>query len=136
MTGVFVHKHGVVSSRDALGDEPPTLAEAMRERGYRTAAFSGNPWITPEFRFDRGFDEFESGRAMGAAAHHPVQAAAPGDRALTARGVPTNLARLGVLGHERAISSNSERDRLLTDAAVELDRAQQRRATPSSSTST
>ena len=36
------------------------------QRGYRTAAFSGNPWITPEFRFDRGFDEFESGRAMGA----------------------------------------------------------------------
>ncbi|MGH6911308.1 MAG: sulfatase-like hydrolase/transferase, partial [Phenylobacterium sp.] len=66
MTGVFVHKHGVVSSRDALGSERPTLAEALRERGYRTAAFSGNPWITPEFRFDRGFDSFESGRAMGA----------------------------------------------------------------------
>ena len=30
MTGVYVHKHGVVSNRDALGDAHPTLAEEMR----------------------------------------------------------------------------------------------------------
>lgn len=64
MTGTFVHRHGVISARDALGKELPTLAEELREHGYRTAAFSANPWITPEFRFDRGFDHFESNRAI------------------------------------------------------------------------
>jgi arylsulfatase A-like enzyme len=64
-TGRFVHHHGVIRSRDALGAELPTLAAEFRANGYRTAAFSGNPWITPEFRFDRGFDEFASGRPMG-----------------------------------------------------------------------
>ena len=65
LTGLFVHRHGVIRSRDALGPDVPTLAAAFRGQGYRTAAFSGNPWITPEFRFDRGFDEFTSGRPMG-----------------------------------------------------------------------
>jgi arylsulfatase A-like enzyme len=64
MTGTFVHRHGVISARDALGPELPTLAEQFRAHGYRTAAFSANPWVTPEFRFDRGFDHFESNRAI------------------------------------------------------------------------
>ena len=64
-TGRYVHRHGVTRSLDALGDDLPTLAEVLRRAGYRTVAFSANPWITPEFRFSRGFDEFESGRAMG-----------------------------------------------------------------------
>ena len=45
--------------------ELPTLAEALRAQGLRTAGFSANPWITPEFQFDRGFDSFVSQHAVG-----------------------------------------------------------------------
>jgi arylsulfatase A-like enzyme len=51
MTGVYVHKHGVVSNRDALGGAQPTLAEVACAR-YQTAAFSANPGSRP-VRFDR-----------------------------------------------------------------------------------
>jgi arylsulfatase A-like enzyme len=117
MTGVYVHKHGVVSNRDALGDAQPTLAEELRARGYRTAAFSANPWITPEFRFDRGFDEFESGRAMGAQLTSLYTLLRRLDRALTARGVPANFSGWAFWGSSANLG-NAERDRLLTDAAV------------------
>lgn len=113
MTGRFVHNHGVVSSRDALADDAHTLAEALRERGYRTAAFSGNPWITPEFRFDQGFDEFESGRAMGPQLTVLYRTLRRVDRLL-----PVNLARRAFWGASANLG-NSERDRQLTDAAVE-----------------
>jgi arylsulfatase A-like enzyme len=118
MTGVFVHKHGVVSSSDALGTDHATLAEAMRQRGYRTVAYSSNPWITPEFRFDRGFDDFESGRAMVAQLTNLYKLLRRTDRALGARGVPVNLSGLVFWGTSANLS-NSERDRQLIDGAVE-----------------
>lgn len=118
MTGVFVHRHGVISSRDALGPDRPTLADEMGRRGYRTAAFSANPWITPEFRFDRGFDEFESGRAMGAQLTNLYKVLRRLDRALGARGISTKLANWAFWGRSANVS-NSERDRSLTDAVVE-----------------
>jgi arylsulfatase A-like enzyme len=117
MTGVYVHRHGVVSNRDALGEAQPSLAEEMRARGYQTAAFSANPWITPEFRFDRGFDEFESGRAMGAQLTSLYKLLRRVDRALGARGVPANLSGWAFWGSSGNLG-NAERDRLLTDSAV------------------
>lgn len=127
MTGVYVHKHGVVSNRDALGDGQPTLAEEMRGRGYQTAAFSANPWITPEFRFDRGFDEFESGRAMGAQLTSLYKLLRRFDRALGARGVAANFSGWAFWGSSGNLS-NAERDRLLTDSAVKW--IESRRADP------
>jgi arylsulfatase A-like enzyme len=35
-----------------------TLATSLRAAGFRTAAFSENPYVTAPFGFDRGFDEF------------------------------------------------------------------------------
>lgn len=35
-----------------------TLAEALRDQGYRTAGVSTNPWLTKLFGFDQGFDVF------------------------------------------------------------------------------
>jgi arylsulfatase A-like enzyme len=118
MTGVFVHKHGVISSRDALGTDHATLAEEMRRRGYRTVAFSSNPWITPEFRFDRGFDAFEGGRAMGAQLTNLYKVLRRLDRALAGRGVASNVSGWALWG-TNANASNSTRDKSLTDAAVE-----------------
>jgi arylsulfatase A-like enzyme len=35
-----------------------TLASSLRAAGFRTAAFSENPYVTAPFGFDQGFDEF------------------------------------------------------------------------------
>ena len=118
MTGVFVHKHGVISSRDALGTDHATLAEEMRRRGYQTVAFSSNPWITPEFRFDRGFDAFKGGRAMEAQLTNLYKVLRRTDRALAAHGVRTNFSGWAFWGTSANLS-NSERDRLLVDSAVD-----------------
>jgi len=115
MTGHFVHHHGVVSSRDALGSEQKTMAEALSERGYQTAAFTSNPWITPEFRFDQGFDAFESGRAMSAQLTNLYRFLKRLDRVTGGR---TDLAGTVFWGTSGNLG-NSERDRLLTDAAVD-----------------
>jgi arylsulfatase A-like enzyme len=123
MTGRFVHHHGVVTSRDALADDAHTLAEALRDRGYRTAAFSGNPWITPEFRFDQGFAEFESGRAMGPQLTVLYRTLRRLDRV-----THLDLARLAFWGASANLG-NSARDQQLTDAAVEWI-GQQRAETP------
>jgi arylsulfatase A-like enzyme len=48
--------------RDVLGLAPgePTLASALKDAGYATAAFSaGNPYLSARFGYDQGFDTFE-----------------------------------------------------------------------------
>jgi len=35
-----------------------TLAEALKENGYRTAAFHSNPYLSRYFHYDKGFDVF------------------------------------------------------------------------------
>jgi arylsulfatase A-like enzyme len=64
MTGTYAYRHKVVFPADALGPDLPTLAEVLRRHGYRTAAFSGNNWITSEFGFGRGFMHFEGPPGM------------------------------------------------------------------------
>ena len=36
-----------------------TIAEVLRSRGFSTAAFNANPWLTSIFHYDRGFDIFD-----------------------------------------------------------------------------
>ena len=50
-----------------LSSEYTTLAESMKELGYRTAGFVANPWIAGEFGFAQGFDVYEddeTGRSL------------------------------------------------------------------------
>lgn len=42
-----------------LSDRAVTLAEALRERGYQTAAFISNPWIQAKYGFAQGFDVYD-----------------------------------------------------------------------------
>ena len=42
-----------------LVPEADTLPEALRAAGWRTAVFSDNPFISPEFGFDQGIDDFD-----------------------------------------------------------------------------
>ena len=123
MTGLFVHNHGVIASGDALGTDHVTLAEAMRRRGYHTVAFSSNPWITPEFHFDRGFDDFESGRATVPQLTALYKMLKWFDHSLGGYGMRTNLSGLAFWGASANLS-NSERDRMLTDGVVDWIGAQ------------
>ncbi len=50
--------HGVTNYGNVLREEFTTLAEAFRQAGYETAAFSATLLITPEFGFAQGFDTF------------------------------------------------------------------------------
>jgi arylsulfatase A-like enzyme len=62
LTGRHPHEHGVEwrTPRALLDGRYPTLAEALKDRGYRTAAFSANPfWFTRPMGFGRGFIRFE-----------------------------------------------------------------------------
>ena len=67
-TGLYPASHGHVppnSAPDArvnakrLSPELVTLAEILSGHGYRTAAVSPNPWITPTFGFHQGFESFQ-----------------------------------------------------------------------------
>jgi len=41
-----------------LAARPRFLAEAFRTAGFRTAGFSENPWVSPPFSLDAGFEHF------------------------------------------------------------------------------
>jgi arylsulfatase A-like enzyme len=58
LTALYPSGHGAVQKMDFLPDRVLTLAEALREHGYWTAAFTTNINVTPIFNFDQGFGEF------------------------------------------------------------------------------
>ena len=41
-----------------LADSTTTVAQVLRDRRYRTAAFHSNAWLSPYFGYDKGFDHF------------------------------------------------------------------------------
>lgn len=119
LTGTYVHRHGVISARDALGTELATLAGTLSAAGYRSAGFSANPWITPEFGFDRGFSHFVSQHAMGPQLTNLYRLLARTQRLLRRLGVDVSLTRWVFSGAAAVNPSNSERDKMLTDEVVE-----------------
>jgi arylsulfatase A-like enzyme len=48
-----------VRRTEVLPEGALTLAEALRDQGYATAAFVANPWIRPDQGFAQGFETFE-----------------------------------------------------------------------------
>ncbi len=50
--------HGCDERNLHLGQERRTLAEALEEAGYRTAAFWSGPYLHPVFGLDQGFGEY------------------------------------------------------------------------------
>jgi arylsulfatase A-like enzyme len=56
-TGLMPHEHGADSQTRGLRKDVPTLAEVMKEHGYRTAQITANVATTEIFGLDRGFDE-------------------------------------------------------------------------------
>jgi arylsulfatase A-like enzyme len=60
LTGRLPSQHQTLSETARLPDAEVTIAERLRDAGYRTAALSANPWVTPEYGFDQGVDDFYS----------------------------------------------------------------------------
>lgn len=58
-TGVAFGSHGVVRGRDRLSEQETTLAEALRDVGYRTIGVSATPNNSEGLGMAQGFDHFE-----------------------------------------------------------------------------
>jgi arylsulfatase A-like enzyme len=56
-SGQYPSVHQAHAARK-LFDYEPTLAQLLQGEGYKTVSVSNNTWISEEFGFDRGFDEF------------------------------------------------------------------------------
>jgi len=60
LTGTYPRVNGVhVNAEARLGDDVPTLAEGLKQRGYRTAAFVSSFVLDAVFGLDRGFDLYD-----------------------------------------------------------------------------
>lgn len=58
-TGLYPSEVGVHAKAQHLDTDRRVLAERLAAAGYTTRAFSANPYVSPVFGFDRGFEEFE-----------------------------------------------------------------------------
>ncbi len=58
LTAQYPSAHGTMHKMDFLPDRAFTVAEALQEQGYWTAAFTTNINVAPIFNFSQGFDEF------------------------------------------------------------------------------
>ena len=58
ITGLSFLNHQVIDDDSTLSDEATTLAEYLRDAGYRTACFSANPNNSRAIGDDQGYDEF------------------------------------------------------------------------------
>jgi len=57
-TGLPLSVHGMDDITSRIPDGVPTIAEALREKGFRTAGFTGVGNIGSAFGFDRGFEQY------------------------------------------------------------------------------
>lgn len=65
LTGQNCSAHGVVSNDFRLGERYVTLAEALRERGYQTAAITEGGNVSSVFGLDQGFESYDNGGLHG-----------------------------------------------------------------------
>lgn len=59
LTGVGFPGHQVLGNRDRLADPEITLAEILRDSGYRTLGFSGTPNNSPRIGTGQGYEIFD-----------------------------------------------------------------------------
>jgi arylsulfatase A-like enzyme len=67
LTGLYPSELGIACRAGLecyphLDEARVTVAEAVKERSYRTQAFLTSPWLSAELGFAQGFDGFESNR--------------------------------------------------------------------------
>ena len=59
MTSSWICEHGVVTDKNKLPESMLTLAEYLRDRGYKTLGLYGNVYAGPDFGLDQGYDVYE-----------------------------------------------------------------------------
>lgn len=59
LTGLSIRSHGVHNLSKGIPASAVTLAESLRDLGYRTAGLTANPQVSDAFGFARGFDEYQ-----------------------------------------------------------------------------
>lgn len=57
-SGQYTSDHGTHAGTQYFDPSVPPLTRRLKESGYQTVAVSNNTWVTPEFGFGDGFDEF------------------------------------------------------------------------------
>jgi len=70
-TGKYPHTHGVPRNGFLVNDENVMLAEILKERGYRTAAFPASFALHGRFQIAQGFDYYDDGYQDVAAVGDP-----------------------------------------------------------------
>jgi len=58
-TGLYPSGHQATGPLDRLDDSYPTLAEALAERGYRTAAVVSGPYLRRTHNLSQGFERYD-----------------------------------------------------------------------------
>jgi arylsulfatase A-like enzyme len=67
LTSLWPRSHGVRLATDGLAEQALTLAEVLRDAGYRTYAVQSNGWLEQSFGFHQGFDHYVFPRARDSA---------------------------------------------------------------------
>ena len=65
LTSRWPRGHGVRDPDDGLGGAARTVAEALREAGWRTFAVQSNGWLEEAFGFEQGFERYLFPRGGG-----------------------------------------------------------------------
>lgn len=60
LSSLYVLSHGIRANAPGfmLSDHVRTLSEVLKEHGYKTAAFTGDAWLSQAYGFSRGFDKW------------------------------------------------------------------------------
>jgi arylsulfatase A-like enzyme len=64
LTSLWPRSHGVRLPTDGLSEQALTLADVLRQAGYRTYAVQSNGWLEQSFGFHHGFDHYVFPRAL------------------------------------------------------------------------
>jgi arylsulfatase A-like enzyme len=58
LTSLWPRSHGIHASTDGLGEGAFTVAEVLRQAGYRTYGVQTNGWLHQSFGFHQGFERY------------------------------------------------------------------------------
>ena len=67
MTSLYPSFHGVTNPEQHLAEEHVTLAELLRNEGYKTAAFADGAFMREVYGFAQGFDLYDGNERVGIA---------------------------------------------------------------------
>jgi arylsulfatase A-like enzyme len=114
LTSRYPSQHQCFLEKQQLPASETTLPQYLQRAGYTTAMLSGNPWVTPDYGFDRGTDHFFSAYdERFARVTLYMMALKRLSKLVDAKARPYNRLKLLVQGE----MSSEERDQVLTKEA-------------------